>query len=202
MNGCLFNPMVSDLALGLPPVDLGLAVVGKGRVVLGRCARSASPSRGRREQQTGEPSTLYAHAFPSSSERLLSFLSVRLTGLAPRARPSLPRYEPASHEIQEAKCGPVVDWLRAATQDSHGTTPKPGFPTQKSATSATSPSTMIPAKPAEHSACSGADDPAILADIVRSVGRDLPAVRAGLAAIAGKSGGGFCRPGPATAAKR
>ena len=37
----------------------------------------------------------------------------------------------------------------------------------------------------------GADDPAILEDIVRSVGRDLPLVRAALAAIAAKSGGAF-----------
>ena len=37
----------------------------------------------------------------------------------------------------------------------------------------------------------GADDPAILADIVRSVGRDLPLVRQALAAIAAKSGGAF-----------
>jgi hypothetical protein len=37
----------------------------------------------------------------------------------------------------------------------------------------------------------GADDPAILEDILRSVGRDLPLVRAALAAIAAKSGGSF-----------
>ncbi len=37
----------------------------------------------------------------------------------------------------------------------------------------------------------GADDPAILADIVRSVGRDLPGVREALSAIATKSGGAF-----------
>jgi hypothetical protein len=37
----------------------------------------------------------------------------------------------------------------------------------------------------------GADDPAILADIVRSVGRDLPLVREALAAIAAKSAGAF-----------
>ena len=37
----------------------------------------------------------------------------------------------------------------------------------------------------------GADDPAILEDIVRSVGRDLPHVREALAAIAAKSGGAF-----------
>ena len=37
----------------------------------------------------------------------------------------------------------------------------------------------------------GADDPVILDDIVRSVGRDLPLVREALAAIAAKSGGTF-----------
>lgn len=37
----------------------------------------------------------------------------------------------------------------------------------------------------------GADDPAILDDIVRSMGRDLPRVREALAAIAAKSGGAF-----------
>ena len=37
----------------------------------------------------------------------------------------------------------------------------------------------------------GADDPAILDDIVRSVGRDLPLVREALAAIAAKSAGAF-----------
>ena len=37
----------------------------------------------------------------------------------------------------------------------------------------------------------GADDPAILADIVRSVGRDLPLVREALAAIAAKAAGAF-----------
>jgi hypothetical protein len=37
----------------------------------------------------------------------------------------------------------------------------------------------------------GADDPAILADIVRSVGRDLALVREALAAIAAKSAGAF-----------
>ena len=52
------------LALGLPPVDLGLAVVGKCLVVLRRRAEDASHREERREQQTGEPSTLYAHAFP------------------------------------------------------------------------------------------------------------------------------------------
>lgn len=37
----------------------------------------------------------------------------------------------------------------------------------------------------------GADDPAILDDIVRSVGRDLPLIRDALAAIASKSSGAF-----------
>ena len=37
----------------------------------------------------------------------------------------------------------------------------------------------------------GADDPAILADLVRSLGRDLPVVREAVAAIAAKSGGAF-----------
>ncbi len=37
----------------------------------------------------------------------------------------------------------------------------------------------------------GADDPAILDDIVRSTGRDLPLVREALVAIAAKSGGAF-----------
>jgi hypothetical protein len=37
----------------------------------------------------------------------------------------------------------------------------------------------------------GADDPAILADIVRSLSRDLPQVREALVAIANKSGGAF-----------
>src|SRR5258708_23152152 len=37
----------------------------------------------------------------------------------------------------------------------------------------------------------GADDPAILDDIVKSVGRDLPLVREALAAIAAKSAGAF-----------
>ena len=42
----------------------------------------------------------------------------------------------------------------------------------------------------------GADDPAILADIVRSVGRDLPLVRKALAEITAKSGA----PSPASTA--
>ena len=37
----------------------------------------------------------------------------------------------------------------------------------------------------------GADDPAILADIVRSLGRDLPRVREAVAAIVAKSEGSF-----------
>lgn len=49
--------------------------------------------------------------------------------------------------------------------------------------------TMIPEDVA--SGMPGANDPAILADIVRSVGRDLPLVREALAAIAAKSGGTF-----------
>ena len=42
----------------------------------------------------------------------------------------------------------------------------------------------------------GADDPAILADIVRSLGRDLPQVREAVAAIGSKSGGAFAGDGP------
>lgn len=49
--------------------------------------------------------------------------------------------------------------------------------------------TMIPADPAL--GMPGADDPDILADIVRSVGRDLPLVRDAVAAIVRKSGGAF-----------
>ena len=49
--------------------------------------------------------------------------------------------------------------------------------------------TMIPADAAL--GMPGADDPHILADIVRSVGRDLPHVREAVAAIRGKSGGAF-----------
>jgi hypothetical protein len=48
---------------------------------------------------------------------------------------------------------------------------------------------MIPADPAL--GMPGADDSVILADIVKSVGRDLPKVREALAAIARKSGGAF-----------
>jgi hypothetical protein len=49
--------------------------------------------------------------------------------------------------------------------------------------------TMIPADLAL--GMPGADDPDILADIVRSVGRDLPLVREAMAAIVKKSGGAF-----------
>jgi len=51
--------------------------------------------------------------------------------------------------------------------------------------------TMIPADPTL--GMPAADDPAILADIVRSVGRDLPQVREAMAAIDRKSGGAFAR---------
>jgi len=49
--------------------------------------------------------------------------------------------------------------------------------------------TMIPESPAF--GVPGADDPAILDDIARSLNRDLPLVREALAAIAGKAGGAF-----------
>jgi hypothetical protein len=49
--------------------------------------------------------------------------------------------------------------------------------------------TMIPQDPAF--GMPGADDPVILADIVRSVGRDLPMVREALSAIADQSVGAF-----------
>jgi hypothetical protein len=49
--------------------------------------------------------------------------------------------------------------------------------------------TMIPADPEKR--LPGADDPAIQADIVRTVGRDLPKVRQAISAIVAKSGGGF-----------
>jgi hypothetical protein len=49
--------------------------------------------------------------------------------------------------------------------------------------------TMIPESP-EHGV-PGAGDPAILDDIANSLGRDLPRVRAALAAIAAKSGNAF-----------
>ena len=51
--------------------------------------------------------------------------------------------------------------------------------------------TMIPADAAL--GVPGADDPTILDDIVRSVGRDLPRVRAALAAITATAGGAFAR---------
>lgn len=49
--------------------------------------------------------------------------------------------------------------------------------------------TMIPAN-AERN-LPGADDPAIQADIARTVGRDLPLVKEAIAAIVAKSGGAF-----------
>jgi len=49
--------------------------------------------------------------------------------------------------------------------------------------------TMIPASAAW--GVPGADDPAILADIVKSLGRDLSLVREALGAIGAKSGGAF-----------
>jgi len=49
--------------------------------------------------------------------------------------------------------------------------------------------TMIPESPAH--GVPGADDPLILADIARSLGRDLPLVSVALAQIAAKSGGAF-----------
>ena len=48
--------------------------------------------------------------------------------------------------------------------------------------------TMIPPNPEWH--MPGADDPTILADIARSIGRDLPLVREALKAIAARSAGG------------
>jgi len=48
---------------------------------------------------------------------------------------------------------------------------------------------MVPADPAL--GMPGADDPLILDDIVRSLGRDLPLVREALAALSAKSGGTF-----------
>jgi hypothetical protein len=51
--------------------------------------------------------------------------------------------------------------------------------------------TMVPESP-EHGV-PGANDPAILDDIANSLGRDLPLVRAALAAIAAKSGSAFAR---------
>ena len=49
--------------------------------------------------------------------------------------------------------------------------------------------TMVPANP--EWGMPGADDPAILADIARSIGRNVGPVRAALAAISGKAAGGF-----------
>ena len=49
------------LALGLPPVDLGLAVVGERRVVLRRRRREASDREQRGEEQSCEPSASRAH---------------------------------------------------------------------------------------------------------------------------------------------
>ena len=49
--------------------------------------------------------------------------------------------------------------------------------------------TMIPADPGF--GVPGADDPAILADIVKSMGRDVPRVREALAAIAARADGAF-----------
>ena len=49
--------------------------------------------------------------------------------------------------------------------------------------------TMVPAN--HDLGMPGADDPAILADVVKSVGRDLAAVRDGVAEIGKKSGGAF-----------
>lgn len=49
--------------------------------------------------------------------------------------------------------------------------------------------TMIPQSP--DLGMPGADDPAILADIARAVGRDLPLVRDAMAAIAARAGGAF-----------
>ena len=49
--------------------------------------------------------------------------------------------------------------------------------------------TMIPADAKRR--LPGADDPAIQADIARTVGRDLPLVKEAIAAIVAKSGGAF-----------
>jgi hypothetical protein len=49
--------------------------------------------------------------------------------------------------------------------------------------------TMIPAIDEQN--MPGADDPAILADIVRSIGRDLPLIRTALAEIDKRAGGAF-----------
>jgi hypothetical protein len=50
-------------------------------------------------------------------------------------------------------------------------------------------STMIPQSSAD--GMPGADDPAIQADLVRTLGRDLPRVREAIAAIVPESGGAF-----------
>ena len=49
--------------------------------------------------------------------------------------------------------------------------------------------TMVPADAAL--GMPGADDPAILADIEKSIGRDLPSIREAMAAIARQAGGAF-----------
>ena len=49
--------------------------------------------------------------------------------------------------------------------------------------------TMVPAN--SELSMPGADDPAILADIEKSIGRDLPLVREALAAIKARAAGGF-----------
>lgn len=49
--------------------------------------------------------------------------------------------------------------------------------------------TMLPGDPER--GLPGADDPAILADISRSIGRDLPLIRTALAEIDKRAGGGF-----------
>ena len=51
--------------------------------------------------------------------------------------------------------------------------------------------TMIPADTSLR--VPGADDPAILADVAKSAGRDLPLIREVLAAVAAKSDGAFAR---------
>jgi hypothetical protein len=48
---------------------------------------------------------------------------------------------------------------------------------------------MVPPDPKQ--GLPGADDPAILADIVRSIGRDLPLIRTALAEIDKRAGGAF-----------
>jgi hypothetical protein len=70
-----------------------------------------------------------------------------------------------------------------------GNNPEPGLSTAEIRDLGDIAGTMIPQDPAF--GMPGADDPAILADIVRSVGRDLPMVREALAAIAHKSVGAF-----------